>query len=129
MRLSRIIPFGWPDYYIKRRKALPFLLILFIITSTYLQLKHPYKPAIISLVSSADELPPAVRALLVINNKNKSEKINKFIPSEFAETLFMAMAACICNDHSAILSKRHTPIAIIAPDKPFLLQFSPPPED
>lgn len=128
MRLSRIIPFGRPDYYIKRRKTLPLLLVLFLIASTYFQLKHPYKPAIISLVSSANELPTAVRALLTVDNKNAAEKIKKLTPSVFTEPSFIAMASCICNDHNTILSKRHTPIAINAPDKPFLLQFSPPPE-
>ncbi len=128
MRLSRIIPFGWPDYYSKRRKALPLLLILFLITSTYFQLKHPYKPAIISLVSSADELPPAVRALLTVDNKKASEKINKAIPAAFTETSFIVMKVYICNDYLGISSERPDAAAINAPDKPYLLQFSPPPE-
>lgn len=128
MRLSRIIPFGRPDYYIKRRKALPLLLILFLITSTYFQLRHPYKPAIISLVSSADELPPAVRALLTVDNKRASEKINKANPSVFTETSFIAMAVCLCNVRHDISSKRLGLTLVKAPGKPFLLQFSPPPE-
>jgi hypothetical protein len=127
MRLSRIISFGWPDYYVKRRKTLPVLLITFLITSTYFQLKHPYRPAIVSLVSSADELPPAVRALLKVDNKKASEEISKAIPSVFTETSLLVLLVCLNNDHHDISSPGLN-TTVNVPDKPYLRLLSPPPE-
>lgn len=128
MRLTRKMPLWRPVSNLQQRKVLPVFGVLFLITSTYFQLKHPYKPVFISLVNSVDELPPAVRALLTIDNKKASDEINKVFPSVFKETLITAMMVCFCYNSHNVANERPVMPAINAPDKPCLLQFSPPPE-
>lgn len=128
MRLTRKMPLWRPVCNLQQRKVLPVFGMLFLITSTYFQLKHPYKPAFISLVNSVDELPPSVRALLNVDNKKASDEVKKVFPSVFIEIPIVAMVICFCCDSHIVVDQKPIMPAINAPDKPYLLQFSPPPE-
>ena len=118
-----------PDCQTFTSKAASIAQAALLIIAIYLQLQHPYKPAVtFNAFTNTNDIKPGTNIGIFTSSDGKAIIFNKTIPDWLTEESMMHDIGSTGAIQKIVLTGETTDWVVQDPDKPFLLPFSPPPE-